>query len=89
MIGEIVQLFPLLFFTVLAFWHPDWLKGILFLVAGMDSFVVGLTWRQTFYGPAGLGTALCLIAFSFIMVVFFLKVLLARRPAAEDSEEEE
>lgn len=89
MIGELVQLFPLVLFVLLAFWRPTWLKGVLFIIAAGDALVVGLTWRQAFPGPAGLGTSLCFFGLFVIMAACFLKVLLSkeRHPEVEDEED--
>lgn len=87
MIGEVIQLFPLALLTLLAFWRPTWLRGTLFLLAGADSLIVGLTWRQAFLGAAGLGTSVVLFGFFVVLTVCFLKVLLNKNQA-EDVEDE-
>lgn len=88
MIGELVQLFPLVLFVLLAFWRPTWLKGVLFIIAAGDALVVGLTWRQAFPGTAGLGTSVCFFGLFVIMVACFFKVLLAGRRQQEVEDEE-
>ena len=89
MTSQLIQLIPLAGLTTLAFWRPTWLKGILFALAGSDSLIVGLTWRQTFNTPAGLGTAVILIGFFVFMWACFVKVVIARRqPDVEDTEDD-
>lgn len=87
MITQVIQLLPLTLLTLLAFWRPTWLKGILFLLAGSDALVVGLTWRQAFPTAAGLGTSVVLIGFWLVNMVFFIKVLIARKQPGDDVEE--
>lgn len=79
MISQLIQLIPLAGLTTLAFWRPTWLKGILFALAGSDSLIVGLTWRQSFPTAAGLGTSVVLIALFVFMWACFIKILLTPR----------
>jgi amino acid transporter len=75
---ELIQLIPVMMFTILAFQHPETLYGTIFLFPAGGSLIVGLTWRSAYPTTAGLGVSLLLFGFSFFCLVCFAKVLVER-----------
>jgi hypothetical protein len=69
----LVELVPLIFFSVLAFWRPH---VLLFMLVMGISMMVGLYWFDSCTDSTGLTVSLMLIGYSFVAAGFGLKVML-------------
>jgi hypothetical protein len=85
MLGAVSGLLPVMMFSVLAFWRPETLYGTIFLFPAGGSLIVGLTWRASFPGPAGLGVSVLLVAYSFFCIGCFIKVLSESRRGSTEN----
>ena len=68
-----VQLVPLMFLSVLAFWKPH---ALLFQIVMGMSLLVGLDWFNAYPTDAGLSISVMLVAYSLVAGAFGLKVML-------------
>jgi hypothetical protein len=69
----LVQLVPLVFLSVLAFWRPH---VLLFMAVMGMSLMIGLNWFDTYTDETGLAVSLMLIGYSFVAAGFGFKVML-------------
>ena len=72
-IEPVIQLVPLIFMSVLAFWRPH---VLLFLLMSGAALMIGLYWYDAYTNETGLTVSLMLIGYSFVSAAFGMKVML-------------
>lgn len=79
-----VYLIPLIFFSVLSFWH---LNAVLFLLTAGISVMLGLSWYNNFETSPGLTIALVLVAYGVVCICYAFRCLFIKHEGEEDVEE--
>ncbi len=83
---EIIELIPVVLFTILGAWKPASMGPLMFMLAAGASMMTGLYWWDAFKNNVGLTVSLMLIAYSLACFGLALKCILWQGAENDDAE---